>query len=403
MKNRSNLAKFGICHISPEISHQFLSLNNLSTPLPNESDEQNFLRSLLIHFDLLTSCNLRDFLRAKLFFETCQKESIENRALGCLIDILTSWANLDYASAKFSFNSYLDEYPCDVAVFFMLHMMDFCCGNTPDSLCLIHKLDLEIFDDHPLYGYYLGIKSFVMCESNNFQESLEIGLKSLSAIEENVYAIHAVAHAHHEMDEHGEILKFLNKTMPVWINNQGMRMHVYWHIALAELNLSSIDNARVAFDTFYSMKSSLYTEQDLDAVGFLWRYKLCFPDDDRYQNIWSALADNWTGCIGASTSYFHDVHGALAFAAIDKPFLIEKTIARSDGAGSYEDSHLIGIEILQAIYYYSVEQYHECATLLTKTEKYWAKIGGSNIQRDLLKLTLQDAINRSDIMTKKYA
>ena len=402
MKNRSNLGRFGICVVSLEISCQFLSLNNLSNSALNESDEQKFIRNLLIQFDLLTSCNLRDFLRAKLFFEACQKESIEDQALSCLIDALTSWANLDYASAKCTFNSYLDRYPCDVVVLFMLHMMDFCCGNIPDSLGLINKLDLEIFDDHPLYGYYLAIKSFVMCESNNFQESLEIGLKSLSVIEENIYAIHAVTHGYHEMDQHQEIIKFLNKTMPLWINNPGMGMHVYWHIALAELGLSSIDNARASFDTFYSMKTSIYTEQDLDAVGFLWRYKLCFPDDARYQHLWSTLADNWTGCIGASTSYFHDVHGALAFAAIDKPFLIEKMIARSDGTGNYDGSHLVGIEILQSIYYYSIGQYYECATLLTKTEKCWAKIGGSNIQRDLLKLTLQDAIARSDIMIKKY-
>ena len=252
----SNLSKFGICDISPEISHQFLSLNDLSTPLVNESDEQKFLRSLLIHFDLLTSCNLRNFLRAKLFFEACQKESIKNQALSHLIDALTSWANLNYSSAKLSFNSYLDKYPCDVVVFFMLHMMDFCCGNTPDSLCLINKLDLKIFDDHHLYGYYLGIKSFVMCESNNFQESLEVGLKSLSIIEKNIYAIHAVVHAYHEIENYRKIIEFLNKNMPFWIDNQGMRMHVYWHIALAELGLSSIDNARTAFDTFYSMKTS---------------------------------------------------------------------------------------------------------------------------------------------------
>lgn len=282
----------------------------------------------------------------------------------------------------------------------MLHMMDFCCGNTPELLCLIHKLDLEIFDNHPLYGYYLGIKSFVVCESNNFQESLEIGLKSLSIIEDNIYAIHAVSHAYHEMQEHEKIIKFLNKNMPFWINNPGMKMHVYWHIALAQLSLLSIDKSREAFDTFYSMKTSLYTEQDLDAVGFLWRYKLCFPDDDRYKDMWSQLADNWMGCIGASTSYFHDVHAALAFAAVNKSFLIKKMIARSDGTGIYEGSHPVGIEVLQSIYYYSIGQYHECAMLLSKTEKHWAKIGGSNIQRDLLWLTLQDAMYRSGTITK---
>ena len=68
MLSSLNLQKSGISDIYPEISHQFLSLNDLSTALPEESDEQCFLRELLINFDLLTSCNLRDFLRARCFF-----------------------------------------------------------------------------------------------------------------------------------------------------------------------------------------------------------------------------------------------------------------------------------------------------------------------------------------------
>jgi hypothetical protein len=394
-----NVSKLGVCNIYPEISRKFLSLNNLSTPFPNEADEQKFLRNVLIHSDLLTSCNLRDFQRAKFFFESCQNEKIKNSALSCLIDVLVLWANLDYSSAKIAFNSYIDKYPCDVVVFFIVHMMYFCCGNTSELLYLIHKLDREIFDSHPLYAYYLGIKSFVACETNNFQESLEIGLQSLRIIKDNIYAIHAVTHAYHEMQEHEKIINFLNKSMPLWINNPGMKMHVYWHLSVAELSLLSINKAKEAFNKFYLMKVSPYAEQDLDAVGFLWRYKLCFPEDDQYKYIWSQLADNWTGCVGASTSYFHDVHAALAFAAVNKSFLIEKMIARSDGIGIYEGSHPVGVEILQSIYYYSIEQYHECAMLLNKTEKDWAKIGGSKIQRDLLGLTLKDAMYRSGVIT----
>jgi tetratricopeptide (TPR) repeat protein len=395
MLSSLNAQKSGICDIYPEITHQFLSLNDLSTPLPEESDEQCFLRALLINFDLLTSCNLRDFLRAKRFFKPHKEKYEKNELLNSLIDALFSWSNLDYSSAKFFFNEHLNKYPCDVIAIFMLHMLDFCCGNTTNLLNLIQRLDTEISHIHPLYGYYLAIKSFVVCESGQYRESLEIGLKSCRLIEDNIYAIHAVSHAYHEMGEHEKIIEFLNTNMPFWISNPGMQMHVYWHMALAELSLLSLDNARAAFHTFYSMKTSPDTEQDLDAVGFLWRYKLCFPDDGQYSELWSQLADNWTGCIGASTSYFHDLHAALAFAAADKPFLIKKMIARSDGTGIPEGAHIVGTMILQSIYHYSIGQYDECATLLSKTKKHWSKIGGSHAQRDLLCLTLQDALCRS--------
>lgn len=395
MSNILNTQKTGICDICAEISRAFLSLNDLSTPLPEESDEQGFLRALLIHFDLLTSCNLRNFLRVKTFLKPLKVKYQKNELLNSLIDALFSWSNLDYSSAKLAFNDHLNKYPGDVIAIFMLHMLDFCCGNTTDLLSLLQRLDTEISDSHPLYGYYLAIKSFVVCESGQYRESLEIGLKSCSLIENNIYGIHAVSHAYHEMGEHEKIIEFLNMKMPFWLNNPGMQMHVYWHMALAELSLLSLDNARAAFHAFYSMKTSPDTEQDLDAVGFLWRYKLYFPENEQYDELWNQLAENWTGCIGASTSYFHDAHAALAFAAVNKPFLIKKMIARSDGTGIPEGAHIVGIEILQSIYHYSIGQYHECATLLNRTKNYWSKIGGSHAQRDLLCLTLQDAICRS--------
>lgn len=277
----------------------------------------------------------------------------------------------------------------------MRHMFDFCCGKTHELQNLIKVTAQKLSEEHPLYGYYLGIKSFVLCESGNYLEALKTGLNAYKVREDNIYSIHAVAHAYHEMGKYQEIIDFLQKTMVIWVNNPGMQMHVYWHMALAQLNLLSFEKARKAFAEFYSLKSSDIAEQDLDAVGFLWRYRLCMPEDDRYDELWNQLAEKWSGCIGASMSYFYDIHAALSFVAIKKPFLIKKMIARSDGTGIPNGSHEVGIEILQAIYSYAMGQYYECALILSRTKERWLHIGGSHAQRELLSMTLQDSLYRS--------
>jgi tetratricopeptide (TPR) repeat protein len=403
MLTTEKIQHHGISDISLPTTQRFLALHDLSQVPAAETDLQKVLREIFIHFDLLTSCNLRDFLRAKTFFTSLKMQNLQNPVFKHIIGALYYWSELNYSRARSLFAQHVNQYPGDVAALFMLHMLDFCCGQTSELLPLTQKLDTAIPADYPLYGYYLAIKSFVMGEAGHYQAALEIGLEACSLIQDNIYGVHAVAHAYHETNRHEQVLQFLHTTQPIWISNAGMQMHVCWHVALAELSLFSIDKAKTAFHRFYAMKTAPDKEQDLDAVGFLWRYKLCFPDDRQYDENWTQLADNWTGCVGASTSYFHDVHAAFAFTAVNKPLLIRKLIARSDGTGIPEGAHTIGLDILRAIYHYSIGQYYDCARLLVSTKPNWSKIGGSNAQRDLLRLTLQDAICRDPLCLQEFA
>jgi tetratricopeptide (TPR) repeat protein len=388
---QTTLAASGLCDLWPEIGHQFLSLNDLSIPIRCETPEQHLLRESLLHFDVLSACNLRDFLRASSFFKRNHAELVKNPVLREVTEGLLAWSNLDYASAEVSFKRHLQQYPTDVMAMFILHMLDFCIGKTARLISHCDVVDAQMDEQHPFYAYYLAIKSFVLCENGRYQEALEVGLAGFNLIKDNIYAIHAVSHAYHEMNEHEKVIEFLGTNMRFWINNPGMKMHVYWHSAIAEMNMLSFDKAHEAFNSFYSMKSSPDAEQDLDAVGFLWRHKLCFPEDNRYDQVWDILAENWTGCIGASTSYFHDMHAALAFAAANKPFLIKKMINRSDGVGIPPEAHAVGGDILQAIFHYAMREYSKCAELLNQTKADWVYIGGSHAQRELLSLTLHNA------------
>ena len=151
-----------------------------------------------------------------------------------------------------------------------------------------------------------------------------------------------------------------------------IRDSVDWHLAIA---YEKSDQAELAVRTFremYALKDSVFAKQDLDAVAFLWRHRMRYSDDRRFDAEWRKLAGLWSGSIGSSMSYFHRLHAALAFAASDQPFLIEKLIAESDGFGHHAATHQTGIAVLMAILDFAHGRYGDClGRLIADTRSHW--------------------------------
>lgn len=385
----------GICAtVSLPLARSVLALHDLADLDCVEGSRQARHADLFLNFDMLTSCNLRDFARVSLYLKANGDALCEAEPLRLIVQALGHWASFDYPAARRDFVAHIARYDCDVLAIFMLHMLDFCTGRTVELIDVLDRADERALAEGSLYPYYLAIKSFVLCERGDYDSALAYGLASFGLERDNIYAVHAITHAYHEMKDDASIIAFLREHEHDWIDNPGMRMHVYWHKAIAELGQGQPGSARASFDYFASMRACSHADQDLDIVGFLWRHKMAYPNDHRYDALWRQLADRWTGCIGASISYFHDLHAALCFCAANKPFLIKKMIYRSDGVGVPYDAHQVGVAILTAVYHYSAGNYAETVSILESTLAQWPKIGGSGAQRELLSLTLRDALLR---------
>jgi tetratricopeptide (TPR) repeat protein len=275
-------------------------------------------------------------------------------------------------------------------------MLDFCTGKTTRLISALSSFDKSISPAHDLYPFYLSMKSFVLCEANCLEEALEAGLDSVERCPTNIYGIHAVAHVLHEQGLWADICLFLNEKKDSWINNIGMRMHVYWHLAIAYERADETAEAVQAFQNLYALKESPFAKQDLDAVGFLWRLHLKNPCHHLFPDIWRSLSSLWAGSVGTSTSYFHKLHAALAFAGAKQPLSIRKLIAESDGFGIEHPTHEAGIEVLESILLFASGSYDECALKLQASRPRWFLLGGSRAQRELLSLTLDYAVKNSE-------
>lgn len=378
----------GISALWPEINGPFLSLRGIPEHLMPVTQTQELYKDLLLGFDAITSCEMKELYKFKLFLNRMHQRSNLPPELLLIHKAFIAWVNFEYERARTLFTQHLKAYPSDIITIFFVHMLDFCTGKTPRLTAEFSFCEPHIPHTHALYSYYLAIKSFVLCEDQRFQQALELGLEAVRLIPHNIYGIHATAHALHEMGRWQELSSFLIDCKPDWIENSGMRMHVYWHMAIAHERCNEVDQALQAFEELYELKDSPFAKQDLDAVGFLWRLRLK-ATDSKFAAIWERLALLWIGSVSGSTSYFHKIHAALAFSATNQTLLIEKQIAESDGFGIEPEAHRAGLDVLKGILLFTLKRYHESLALLRTSRDQWPLLGGSRAQREVLDLTLE--------------
>lgn len=380
----------GISALWPEINGPFLSLRELVDEYTPGDEFQKTYKQLLAGFDAITGCEMKEFYRFKIVLNQMSEQATSGPELFLIHKAFTAWVNFEYEMARMLFTQHIRVYPSDIIALFFLHILDFCTGKTTNLSSVLVFCDEHISRTHYLYSYYLSMKSFVLCESQCFDDSLEVGLESIRLLPDNIYGIHAVAHALHEMGRWKELSSFLRDCKDHWIENSGMRMHVYWHLAIAHERCNETTLALQAFEELYALKDSPFAKQDLDAVGFLWQLRLK-SIDSKLNAIWERLALLWTGSSCASTSYFHKIHAALAFSATNQTLLIEKQIAESDGFGIEPEAHRAGMDVLKGILLFTLERYNESQELLRNSRDQWPLLGGSRAQREILDLTLEYA------------
>ncbi|MDW6002528.1 tetratricopeptide repeat protein [Vibrio mangrovi] len=386
MVHKSQLSTDGISSLWPEINGYFLSFQTIPASCRPQNETQYTYHQLLSGFDGTISCEIREFYRFNLNLAQMNWRETQRPEFKLIYQACEAWSRFQYEQAYTLMRTHLKRFPTDVIALYILHMFEFCTGRTTRLIDILEHCDAALPRTHYLYPFYLAIKSFVFCECGRYEEALVTGRDSIETCPENIYGIHAIAHALHETGQWDQIIAFLNQHIDSWIHNPGMRIHVCWHLVIAYEQNHMPEKALDTFRTLCELKETPFAKQDLDAVGFLWRLHLKYADHS-FQKQWQKLATLWTGVIENSVSYLHKLHAALSFAATEQPFLIEKLIAESDGFGIDPQTHRTGIAILRAIHQMTIGRYQTSLSELEQSQQLWHLIGGSNAQRDILRLT----------------
>ncbi|WP_436855421.1 hypothetical protein [Staphylococcus caeli] len=322
---------------------------------------------------------------------------INDEELVLLNDALEKQANSKYIEAHQKYRQLLNKNSMNRLAYFALHMMEFNLGWQKEML-ETSQIVVNSFKNknHSYYGYAKGIEAFSLIENGFFEKgkcAVEVALK---INKRDIYAIHAMCHYYYETGKYQEGIKWMELMKPYWIDNSGMRIHVWWHLAVFHLFNLNMNEVKSIFLTEIAKKNRENGLEDLDATALLWRLYLL--DENNFQH--RKTLTNWNDYISNNHFIFNDLHALIAYILNDDikkiEFLIHQIKLRKQNPVTKSQS-----DLLYGFYEFAKHNYYEAskklAPLLNNTN-----FGGSNAQRDIIHLTFFVSLLKSNNLDDAY-
>ena len=207
----------------------------------------------------------------------------------------------------------LHDQPRDVLALTAAHLFDFYRGDARNLRQRVARVLPEWPVDDPLRPYVLGMHAFGLEECNLYAQAEATGREALARDARGPWAIHAVAHVMEMQGRHQEGAAWLSADntggSAGWLDN-GLAVHLWWHLALFRLETLDTGAALALFDARIAGAASVVNLQWLDGAALLWRLQLLGVDVGAR---WQALAADWADPVAHAGHYaFNDVHALLA-------------------------------------------------------------------------------------------
>lgn len=241
--------------------------------------------------------------------------------------------------------------------------------------------------NEPGWGFVAGQLSFALEEAGFYDDAGALGREALEQDPLDLWSRHALAHLYETLDDNDAAFALLIDEQDVWAGQDGLAVHIWWHLALRLIATNQYDEALEIHDAQQAHATTPFRLCDL--ASLLWRLELVGVDvGDR----WDVLANRFAARPEWHTAAFLDVHGALIYTrcsdheAVDRFF--EGVSATHSNASSENDFIFnMAVEpITSAIRLGSAEPAH-AVRMLESVAAVSHRIGGSIAQREILTLT----------------
>lgn len=251
------------------------------------------------------------------------------------------------------------------------------------------------FDDtHPHAGYAHGCFAFACEESGDLVLAERAGVRALELADDDAWALHAVAHVHEMRGHAAKGREWLLPRQSAFAGCSNFRHHVWWHLALFELELGNLDRVFHLYDTEIRREHTDDYRDIANAVSLLARLEGEGIDVGTRWDELSAIAERRIedGCI-----VFADLHYLMALLAAGRDDAADRLIERMTQAGDGSEFGAVAAEAgapagggLAAL---RRGQHDDALKGLMTAQRELTRIGGSHAQRDVFdRLTIDAAL-----------
>ena len=313
------------------------------------------------------------------------------------------------------------RHPRDLLALNNAHLFDFYRGDAHNLRERIARVLTQWPATDALRPHVLGMYAFGLEECHQHTQAEAIGRAALDRCAQMPWAIHAVAYVMEMQGRHREGVAWLRTRQPDWAVDNGLAVHLWWHLALFQIETLDTTGALQLFDDHLSGAASVVNLQWLDGAALLWRLQLLgVPTGTR----WQRLAADWADPVGhAGYCAFNDCHALLALLGSGETdraqALLDAATARAEGASASVDgcgrvrpplnqrfqSHLeksqadapadnhaiavqVGLPLMRGLMAFAAGDAARAVRTLDPLRRIANQFGGSHAQRDLIDQTV---------------
>jgi hypothetical protein len=187
---------------------------------------------------------------------------------------------------------------------------------------------------------------------------------------------------------------------PYWSgDDNGFKVHNWWHRALFHLNLDQKDEALALYDGPVREDRSTLALDMVDASSLLWRLHLADID---VGCRWQELAATWDRHADGTTYPFNDWHAAMAYLGAGRDQDLDQLISalRNSAASDSETGRWalqVGLPLIEGLVAFWRGDFTTATERLYPARFIANAFGGSHAQRDIIDLTLTEAALRGGL------
>jgi tetratricopeptide (TPR) repeat protein len=301
-----------------------------------------------------------------------------------------------FTQAVAIFERVLDSDPADSFAAKLSHAFRFMLGDARGMRRSIEHVLQQIGLDHPHIGYLLGCRAFSLEETGAYEEAEIIGRRALERASRDAWGLHAVSHVHEMTGRAAEGAQFLAANEAAVAHCNNFSYHVFWHLALFQLELGERAAALALYDSKIRAEHTDDFRDIANAASLLARLEI---DGVVVGSRWDELADIAERRIADRTLVFADLHYLIALAAAGRMTaahdVVSGIILRRAGSDQSQIAAEIGHVSAAAIEAFYSGRYADCAIGLQKIRPKLYQIGGSHAQRDVFEQIMLEAMVRA--------
>lgn len=309
---------------------------------------------------------------------------------------LSQWLLGNPQGAAQCLDRHLRLYPEDALAVKLGQAIRFMIGDIKGMRISLEAILPAYHEANAFRGYILGCHAFTLEESGDYAMAEQQGMLATLLAPRDAWGRHAVAHVH-EMTGRAEAgRRWLMAGREDWRHCNNFAYHMWWHLALFELELGHHSKVLAIYDDMMRAEATDDYRDIANATSLLMRLEL---DGIDVGERWRELSQIAARRVDDHCVVFADLHYLLALSATHdegagKLIASLTEIARHEGETA-NTARLIGIAMAKGIEAFARGDYARTVSSLEPIRHDWQRLGGSHAQRDIFQQILIEASLRA--------